>query len=209
MKDTLSNLFGSPLRLKLVRLFVFNQHDQFDAATLAKKFNAKPKEAEKEAVALAKAGIAKTGRAVVMVEKKKGKKVVQKKIRVPAWSLEPKLKFAEPLAEFLMRAQSLEHKAIVGRLEKAGRLKAVVVSGIFMRDAESRLDLFIVGEGMKTDAIDRIVKGIEADLGRDIRYVALSAADYAYRVSMNDKLVRDVFDYPHTVLVDKIGFANA
>jgi hypothetical protein len=37
----------------------------------------------------------------------------------------------------------------------------------------------------------------------------ISAPDFAYRVSMNDKLVRDVLDYPYEVLVDKIGVSKA
>jgi hypothetical protein len=65
-----------------------------------------------------------------------------------------------------------------------------------------------VGDNVKTGYIDRIVKGIESDMGKDIRYSVLSGADYAYRISMNDKLVRDVLDFPHTILVDKIGIAR-
>jgi len=67
----------------------------------------------------------------------------------------------------------------------------------------------VVGDNVNSASIDRIVKGIEADMGKDIRYAVLTAPDFAYRMSMNDKLVRDVFDYPYQLLVDKLGVGNA
>jgi hypothetical protein len=209
MADTLETLFGSPLRLKIIKLFVFNADKQFDMDAIALRMNAKPRAIGEEIAYAKKLGLAKQSTISKMVQVKKGKKVVEKKKKVPAWSLDLKFKLIEPLADFLVRTQSLEHRAIVRRLEKAGKVKVVIVSGIFMRDAESRLDLFVIGDNIKTQAIDRVVKGIEADMGKDIRYVVLSVPDFSYRKSMNDKLVRDVMDYPHTVLVDKIGISNA
>ena len=89
MKDTLSHLFGSPLRLKLVRLFIFNPLVQFDVDIIAAKFGAKQSDVEKEATALTKIGLAKAGKVSKIVEKKKGKKIVTKKVRIPTWALAP------------------------------------------------------------------------------------------------------------------------
>ena len=83
------------------------------------------------------------------------------------------------------------------------------MAGIFMRDSESRLDLFVVGDNVNSTSLDRVVKTIESDMGKDIRYAFLSAPDFAYRMSMNDRLVRDVLDFPHEVLVDKIGLSRS
>ncbi|MEK7607808.1 MAG: hypothetical protein AAB484_02735 [Patescibacteria group bacterium] len=208
--DILSELFGSVMRVKMMRIFLFNQGNSFDIEYIEGKTDAKPSNIKKEIIFFKKLGLIKPKKLIktITFTLKKGKKVINKKRKIKAWTLDSNFKYIEALTDFLVRTHSLEHKAIVRRLEKAGRMKAVIVSGIFMGDAESRLDLFIVGDNVKSGSIDRIVRSIESDMGKDIRYAVLSGPDFAYRVNMNDKLVRDVLDFPHTILVDKIGIAR-
>jgi hypothetical protein len=206
--DTLSLLFGSVLRVKMMRLFLFNPGKTFDVGYIEGKTNAKIKDIESQINFFRKLRLVKVKKTAKIVEIKKGRKTLQVKKKMNTWTLDPAFKYTDALTDFLVRTHSLEHRAIVRRLEKAGRIKAVLVSGIFMRDADARLDLFVVGDNVKSNSIDRIVRGIESDMGKDIRYTVLSGADFSYRVSMNDKLVRDVLDYPHTILLDKIGIAR-
>lgn len=206
--DTLSKLFGSELRVKMMRLFLFNPGVAFDAEALTAKLGAKGKALDAEIAVLAKAGLAKKAVVAKLVEERKGKKVVTKRRKVKAYALDPKFGFMEALSDFLIRTHSLERKKIIKKIEKTGRIKAVLMAGVFMRNPESRLDLFVVGDNVNTSSLDRVVKSIESDLGKDIRYATLSAPDFAYRVGMNDRLVRDVLDFPHEVLVDKIGIST-
>jgi hypothetical protein len=53
--------------------------------------------------------------------------------------------------------------------------------------------------------VEVAMRALEADLGIEIRYAALATEDLKYRVGMYDKLTRDVFDYPHQILIDKVG----
>ncbi|HVU06408.1 MAG TPA: hypothetical protein VHE10_01300 [Candidatus Paceibacterota bacterium] len=204
----LSNLLGSELRVRMMRLFLFNPDREFDASEIVAKTGEKPRDIEKEAAAFVKMGLLKKVRAVRIIKIKKGRQVIEKRAKVRAFALDHRFKYREALADFLLKTHSLENRAVIKRLEKAGRIKAVVVSGIFTGNTDSRLDLFVVGDNVKNSSMDRIVKGIESDMGKDIRYTVLSGPDYAYRVSMNDKLVRDVIDFPHMVLLDKIGIAR-
>lgn len=202
-------LFGSVLRVKMMRLFLFNPDLEFDVDYIGAKTGSKPREIEKEAALLKKLGLVRYMKVSKMVEEKKGKKTIEKKKKVTVFALDRKFEFKDALADFLVRTHSMENKTIVKKLEKAGRIKAVLVSGIFMKNAESRLDLFVVGDNIKPGTFERIVRGIESDMGKDIRYSILSAPDFAYRKSMNDKLIRDVLDFPHTILVDKIGISRS
>lgn len=206
--NTLSLLLGSVLRVKMMRLFLFNPGRPFDIEYMRSKTNVKVKHIEKEISFFKKLGLIKTKKVMKNVVFKKGKKVIEKRKKVSMWVLDQSFKYTEALTEFLVNTHSLENKTIVRRLEKAGRIKAVIVAGVFMGDAESRIDLFVVGDNVKTGSIDRIVRGIESDIGKDIRYAVLSGPDFSYRVNMNDKLVRDVLDFPHTILVDKIGISR-
>jgi hypothetical protein len=53
--------------------------------------------------------------------------------------------------------------------------------------------------------VEKAIRSLEAEVGIEIRFAAMSSEDLMYRVGMYDKLTRDFFDYPHQVLVDKIG----
>lgn len=205
--DTLSILFGTALRVKMIRLFLFNPVTPFDFEQIAQKMSVKPKELKDEIAFSKKLGLIKQVKISKIVTIKKGKKVITKKAKVSAWVLDPKFTYTDALTDFLVKTHSVENREIVKKLERAGKLKMVLVSGIFTRNAEARLDMFVVADNIKGASMDRIVKSIESDMGKDIRYAVLSAPDFAYRKSMNDKLVRDVLDFPHRVLVDRIGIS--
>jgi hypothetical protein len=53
--------------------------------------------------------------------------------------------------------------------------------------------------------LSRVIKEIESGLGKEIKYAVLDTADFTYRLSSRDKLIRDVFDYPHNLILDKVG----
>ena len=67
------------------------------------------------------------------------------------------------------------------------------------------MDIFIVGNNINKRSLDNAIKSIEAELGKELVYVFFETQDYQYRLGMYDKLIRDVLDYPHEVLLDKIS----
>ena len=203
--DTLSQLFGSALRVKMMRLFLFNAGSAFDADSIAIKTGSRIKEIEAEAAFMKKMGLVKPTRLSKIVAVKKGKKTSEKKVSVKAWRLDAKFQFLEALTGFLVKTHSVEYKSMLKKLEKAGKIKAALISGVFIQNADARLDMLVVGDNVKSGSMDRVIKSIESDMGKDIRYTVLSTQDFSYRVGMNDRLIRDIFDFPHKILLDKIG----
>ncbi len=49
------------------------------------------------------------------------------------------------------------------------------------------------------------VRVLEAELGKEIRYAAMSTQDFFYRLNMSDKLLRDILDYPHSIAFDRLN----
>ena len=47
--------------------------------------------------------------------------------------------------------------------------------------------------------------GIEAEVGKEIKYAILETDDFKYRLGVGDRLIRDIMDYPHDVALDKLG----
>jgi hypothetical protein len=108
------------------------------------------------------------------------------------------------LKQLLMNTQSLEGGDIVKRLSKAGKLKLVIVAGVFIQDPQSRVDILVVGDRISKNVLDKVVKNIESEIGKELTYAYFDVQDYQYRFQMYDKLIRDILDYPHDVLLDKI-----
>lgn len=183
--DLLAKLFGDATLVRLMRFFLFHPDGTFMPKTLSEKLHVPARALTGPLSWLKSAGFAK--------KKAKG------------WTLDTAFPHMVSLKE-LMLGNMLADVDIEGRIARAGSIKLVTASGIFMNgDFDTRTDILIVGDRINERALKRAIAGIESDCGTEIRYVTLSTKDFRYRMDMNDRLVRDVFDYPHRNIVNKLG----
>ncbi|MEL6805004.1 MAG: hypothetical protein AAFO91_14615, partial [Bacteroidota bacterium] len=99
-------------------------------------------------------------------------------------------------------------KTVLKHLRKAGPIDFCCIAGVFLRDFERRLDVMIAMKKLSESKVENAIRALESELGIEIRFAAFSSEDLIYRVGMYDKLTRDVFDYPHQILVDRIDVVN-
>jgi len=201
--DVLSTIFGSEARVKIMRLFLFNSEEIFDFLSIAKKSQVNKNIVRRETKILENAGLILKKSYIKIIQKKKGKKIINKKQKIQGYSLNQEFAYITALQQLLIKTKTLEGGEIVKRLGRAGKLKLVIVAGVFTQDKDSRVDMFVVGNNLKKSVLNNVVKSIEAELGKELVYVCFETTDYQYRLSMYDKLIRDVLDYPHQVLLDK------
>lgn len=97
---------------------------------------------------------------------------------------------------------------LIDRFKNCGHIRLMVLAGMFCGNDESRVDICLVGDKIKRPSVDNIVKGIEADFGRELTYAVLDTEDFLYRNGTGDKFVRDIFDYPHEVIIDKLDWQS-
>jgi len=139
----------------------------------------------------------------IIIKKNHGK-ITESKKKSHGFILNAEFTYMSALKQLLMNTQSLDGGDIVKRLAKAGKLKLVVVSGVFIQDPQSRVDILVVGDRISKNVLDKTIKNIESEIGKELTYAYFEVLDYQYRLQMYDKLVRDILDYPHEVLLDKI-----
>jgi len=209
--ETLGILFNSQARVKIIRLFLFNQELAYDFKDICNKSKVKKHEAKKELSLLQKAGLIKTRSFYKTIIKKKGpsrgragKKLVESKKKEKGWCLDSSFSYMKALRELLLSTESLERANIVKKLSSAGKLKFVLVAGVFIQDPDSRLDMLVVGDNIRKSTIEKSIKDIESEIGKELAYAYFDTEDFKYRLGMYDKLVRDALDYPHKILLDKI-----
>jgi len=187
--EPLAKLFGSPARLKVLRLFVFNQNASLSPADIATRTKLAPAVVLRELVELLAAGLL----------RKKGIRAATR------YQVNPRFESLSALDTFIRDTTSVRPADILAALRRAGVPRLIVLSGFFMGILESQVDLLIVGDTLDERALRTAVHSLEAELGREIRYSSFATADFRYRLGVYDRLLRDVFDYPHRVLIDKIG----
>lgn len=195
--DILEKLFGNSSRVKLLRLFLFNPGNVFTRSEIVIRSKV-PKNKLSSELSLFK-------RIKFIKEKKVKTKIGEKFAGRVGFEFDASFPLGQSL-KTLLNSDFLRKKAnIVKRFKNCGRLKLVVLAGMFLDNYDGRIDLFIVGDQLKKKTIDGIIKTIEADIGRELSYSMLETEDFLYRLSSSDKFIRDVFDYPHERVIDKIG----
>jgi len=192
--EVLSKLFNGEGKVKVMRLFLFNPELSLTLEQIMDKSCLTPKETKLEVETLQKAG---------MIKSKKIVQIVKRKVAV--WQLDPKFEYLQPLQNLLINTRPLRKDEILKRLAHVGKLKMVIVAGVFIQNPESRVDLLIVGDNLKKGSITRIMKAMEAEIGKELVFASFETPDFHYRLGMYDKLVRDILDYPHQKLLDKLN----
>ncbi|MEY2664324.1 MAG: hypothetical protein RIT04_132 [Candidatus Parcubacteria bacterium] len=203
--DILAKLFGNPARVKLSRLFLFNQENAFTVAEIADRSKTSAREVKREIALLMSIGLVKKRLVTREITKKRGKKVTVKKVHDTGYMIDLKFPYLQALKSLLITVSLHADDTLVKRFSSAGRIKFFVASGLFIQEWDTRVDLLIVGDDLNMKRLEGIMKTIEAEVGREIAYSAFETADFEYRFGIHDRLIRDILDLPHTVLVDKLG----
>jgi hypothetical protein len=187
--ETLARIFGSETKVKMMKLFIFNEEHVFTSKDIANR---------------TKSDIGKVRREISNLEKMS---LIRRRIHKGkhGFVLNGQFAYIKQLRAFLIDVEPLQPREVVKKIAKSGSVKIIVTSGIFLQDPESRADLLVVGDGVKKAKLDSIIKSVEAEVGKELRYAFFSTDEFKYRMSMYDKLVRDILDYPHKVLLDKLG----
>ncbi len=201
--ESLEKLLGGPTQVRLMRLFLFNPAYLFTVSDLVKKGNLSVDSVRQEIRHLLKAGFIRR-RALPAYLRNRAKRKENRR-RGPAFSFNANFSYAHPLRNLLIEATPLRGDLLLRRLNRVGKLKLVVVSGLLMQQPDSRLDLLIVGDKLKKGLIDRVIHLLEAEIGKELKYAFFESADFVYRLNVYDKLLRDVFDFPHEKLLDRLG----
>ena len=197
-EDFLSKLLGNTARTRLLRVFAFNPTDPYTVAQLTKRAGISSKTAARELKVLESLRIIKKGKKALVVAKRgKGKK------REPTWLLNTEFKHATAITKFVHEVSPVEYKSFVNALKSSGRVTAIVLSGTFMGDPTRPADLLVVADSLNEGRLERAIRVLEPQYGREIRYAAFQTPEFRYRLTVQDRLIRDTLDFPHLVLLDK------
>lgn len=202
--EILGKLFGSPARVKIMRLFLLNANEGFDASDISQKAKVGKDQVRKELNLLSSIHFIKPKSFIKDIQLKD--KVKRQKVK--GWFLNSSFPRIELIKVLLVGSDLMNNEEIGNRFKKAGKVKLLTVAGIFIQDRNSRLDLMIVGDSLKRGMVDTIIKDIEAEIGKELIYAIFETKEFMYRLSMYDKLIDDVLSYPHERVIEAKEFST-
>lgn len=191
--EILSKLFGSSVRVKIMRLFILNTDTVFDIKMLVSKARVPKTSLRKDLNVLVAIGFIKR-------KNSKGKLL--------GFIFNPDFAFISPIKELLLNPEFMKKDEIASRFKQVGRVKLLAVSGIFIDNNESRLDILLVVDKIKRSVFDQIIKTLEAELGKELTYAIFTPDEFFYRLGMYDKLLSDMLDFPHEKLIATPEFST-
>lgn len=204
--EILGKLLGGIQRVKIMRLFLLNPEQGFEVQQIADRSRMQIAAARRIANQLTAMSLVKKRPFIKEVADGRNGKI--KKKRVQGLFLNTEFPYIIELKQLLVEGDFFKHADLVKRFRPAGRIQFLVVSGIFIQDSESRLDVLIVGDHLKRTQIQKAIAVLESELGKELRYAVFEVSDFNYRVAMYDKLLRDVFEYPHERLISMKEFST-
>lgn len=181
--EILEKILGNGARVKIMRLFLLNKGKSFVSKDIVKRSRVSPETVRRELRLLASINFIKK-RLLTLLD----------------WSFNSSFKYAEEMEDLLVLSDSLNKKNILDNFKKVGQVKLILVSGVFIKSADSRVDLLIVGDKMRRSKIEKEVRRLEAEIGVELVYALFETKEFIYRLNMYDKLVRDILDYSHEIL---------
>lgn len=179
--EILGKLLGTPARVKIMRLFLLNKDKSFTSKDIAKRSRVAVAAIRREINLLS---------SVDFIRK-----------RTAGWYFNPTFKYVKEFENLLVSADTLDDKTIADTFKKVGKIKLLVVSGVFIKNKDSRVDLLIVGDKLKRGRVEEGVRKLEAEIGAEMVYAIFETQEFLYRLNMFDKLVRDILDFPHQVIL--------
>lgn len=185
----LEKIFGGSARIKIMRLFLFNPSLSFNGTEVAERTRISSAKSRSELNFL---------HSVNLINKKtnsSGKSI---------WSLNNNFSYLNEFQRLLLKTSLITPQEITRKISKVCKVKMIVLTGLFTEHWEGGLDIMVVADKFKSSSVESVMSQIEAEVGREIRYSILETDEFKYRHGIGDRLIRDVVDYPHRVIFDKL-----
>ncbi len=204
----LEQFFGGPSKLKLWKIFSLNSAREFTLRDLVKLTKTKSDSVILDLREFMRRGVVRATRKNILdKDNKKTKQII--------YSLAQDFPLLPEITQMILTAIPRSAEKVLAQLQPLQKLKTVLISGFFTNKegnstspfatAQSNIDLLMVFEKIPANVLE-VISELEHNLGRELRYATFDQEDFKYRHSIGDKLVRDVLDFDHEVVMDKMGF---
>lgn len=206
MEAILEKLFESVSKVRVLRLFMQNPELFFTFPEITERTNTNSQTVKKELLKLIKIGLIKIK--IVNIKPVQSTKVKKKRIRAQktkVYYVNQKFELLDELHDLITRSSITSRSKLVQRLKKLGRVKLAIIAGVFLNKDDTRADLLLVGDNLRKRGLENFLYQTESELGKHLQYTVMDTKEFKYRLDMYDRFLRDVLEYPHEKLINKLN----
>lgn len=196
----IEQLFGSKTRVKLLQLFFSNPNRSFYVREITRKIDEQINSVRRELANLLSIGI---------ISSDNTNNRLYYEVNQSYDFYEPLLAiFGQPTTKLKEKKTDKTVPENAGtereKIKALGNVVVALYTGQFTRDESSGIDLLVVGD-VNQHALQKFVKELEIQEGKEIRYTLMSAEEFDYRRQIKDKFIDTVLNSKKQILVDKSG----
>lgn len=112
-----------------------------------------------------------------------------------------------------LRAQCLAEQGhwpdeLAVSLKKLGQLSGIFLSGLFVSRPELPVDLLLVGK-VSPGKLNAFLVQTAKLIGSELNYSIMTREEFVLRRDTFDRFIKDIFDYPHLVIIDRSAQPSA
>ncbi len=182
------SLFCSKVRARLLRLFILNPEAEYSTAEVSAKTLLPKAEVSREVLRLKKLGFLKE----------------RSRRKVKAYRIRPDFPFLAELQSLVTKSNvGVSHRMFL-QLRSTGDVKLVLIGGLFLNHQKGKADMILVIDNPHQLRLKAVMEKLEAEVGREIRYVLMDSEGLHYRLNMLDRFLTEFLEGPHQEIVNRV-----
>ena len=181
-------LFGSKARSRIIRLFILNPELEFGTRTVVDKTFIPKNEVSRELTRLTKMKF-------VIERSRKGRKCFVANQEFPFYT-----ELKSLISKLNVHAQS----QVFRKLKIIGEVKLILISGLFLNYPKSKVDMILVVNNVNRTKLKHAIAHLEAEVGKEIRFVLINSEELHYRLNMLDRFFIEFLEGPHEEVTNKV-----
>lgn len=181
-------LFGSKARSRLIRFFLLNPGMEFSTAEVSAKTLISRPETSRELVRLAKMKL-------VTERSRKGRK---------CFVVNEDFPFYTELKSLVSKLNVHAQSQIFRKLKIVGEVKLILISGLFLNYPKSKVDMILVVNNVNRTKLKHAIAHLEAEVGKEIRFVLMNMEELHYRLNMLDRFFIEFLEAPYEEVSNKV-----
>lgn len=103
----------------------------------------------------------------------------------------------------LVKGRQLYEDELFLALKKLPGITAAFLSGLFVGKTELPVDMLLVGN-VKRELLDTFIGQCQKMMQQELNYSIMTEQEFLERRNTFDRFIKDIFDYPHLVVINKI-----
>ncbi|MFH1191916.1 MAG: hypothetical protein V1655_00395 [bacterium] len=189
----LEQFFGSKTRMELLNFYFSNINKSFYVRELVKLTGMQLNSIRRELDNLVKFGILMEDKEYKPVSNSFTNEQCNLPIKRKYYKLNNNFVLYKEIETLMLKSKLLLENNLIKKLKELGKIKSLILTGIFIGVKDSSIDILIIGEVDK-NKLKELIHKFGTYVNKDLNYSVLSEEEYKYRLNIKDRFLFDILE---------------